>query len=89
MPQRPLVLDPDIDIGIGDAGSQGPADPDIHCPHCNWTPTSADRWRCTCGSYWNTFDTGGVCPSCLHQWTNTQCLACQAWAPHSAWYHNF
>jgi hypothetical protein len=27
----------------------------------------------TCGHEWNTFDTGGVCPACVHQWTETQC----------------
>jgi hypothetical protein len=40
-------------------------------------------------------DTGGVCPTCLHQWTETQCLSCSRWSPHSDWYptlhrqHNF
>ena len=35
---------------------------------------------------WNTFDTGGVCPACLHQWTETQCLSCSRWSLHSLWY---
>jgi hypothetical protein len=35
---------------------------------------------------WNTFDTGGVCPACLHQWIETQCLSCSRWSPHSRWY---
>jgi hypothetical protein len=45
-----------------------------------------DKWFCTCGYDWNTFDTGGVCPACLHQWAETQCLACSRWSPHSNWY---
>ena len=39
------------------------------------------RWR-----EGNTFDTRGVCPACLHQWTETQCLSCSRWSPHSGWY---
>lgn len=26
-------------------------------------------------------------PACLHQWTETQCLRCHRWSPHSDWYH--
>src|SRR6202022_142671 len=37
---------------------------------CGWLPRKDDRWSCTCGHSWNTFETGGVCPACLHQWTN-------------------
>ena len=25
-------------------------------------------------------------PSLLHQWTETQCLSCSGWSPHSLWY---
>ncbi len=31
---------------------------------------------CDCGHLWHTFDTGGICPACLHRWTSTQCLKC-------------
>jgi hypothetical protein len=33
-----------------------------------------------------TFDSGCVCPACLHQWTETQCLSCSRWSSHSDWY---
>ena len=62
------------------------AGPRIRCPLCGWQPGPDDRWRCQCGHTWNTFDTGGVCPGCLFQWTTTQCLACGRWSPHSDWY---
>jgi hypothetical protein len=63
-----------------------PSGPRIRCPLCGWSPRKEDKWFCTCGHEWNTFDTGGVCPACLHQWTETQCLSCSRWVPHSLWY---
>jgi len=45
-----------------------------------------DRWFCSCGHEWNTFDTGGVCPACIHQWTSTECPKCGGWSAHSEWY---
>ncbi len=66
--------------------SKGPTGPRIRCPKCEWQPTAADLWACQCGYTWHTFDTGGVCPSCLHQWITTQCLKCAGWSAHSDWY---
>src|SRR5262245_9338704 len=63
-----------------------PSGPRILCPLCGWSPRKEDKWFCTCGNEWNTFDTGGVCPACPHQWSETQCLACSRWSPHSEWY---
>jgi hypothetical protein len=60
--------------------------PRICCPLCGWSPRKEGKWFCTCGNEWNTFDTGGVCPTCLHQWTETQCLSCSKWSLHSLWY---
>lgn len=58
----------------------------IRCPKCTWEPTAADRWWCTCGHTWNTFDTGGRCPGCHRQWLETQCRLCDEWSPHEQWY---
>ena len=83
---RPLVKDqpglrPDVETGNVDGGVG-----EIRCPLCGWSPGENDRWMCRCRHFWNTFDTGGVCPSCLYQWEYTQCLDCHSWTPHSAWY---
>jgi hypothetical protein len=71
---------------IEEISTEGPSGPRIRCPKCHWSPSAHDRWFCQCGHSWNTFDTGGVCPACLYQWTITACLACGKWSPHSDWY---
>jgi hypothetical protein len=63
-----------------------PSGPRIRCPLCGWVPRKHDVWMCSCKHLWNTFDTGGVCPACLHQWAVTQCRACHKFSPHSDWY---
>jgi predicted amidophosphoribosyltransferase len=78
--KSPLVLEPEQEKSLEPSG------PRIRCPLCGWSPRKDDRWSCSCGNEWNTFDTGGVCPSCLHHWTSTQCPKCDGWSPHSDWY---
>lgn len=82
-PRNPSVV---LDRELEDEKASEPGGPRIRCPLCGWTPRKEDRWSCSCGFSWNTFDTGGVCPACLKQWTTTQCLSCHRWSPHSAWY---
>jgi hypothetical protein len=80
IPARPGSVSKDRTIGSD--GGEGR----IRCPKCRWMPGKHDRWMCNCLHIWNTFDTGGVCPACLKQWTVTQCLACHKISPHSDWY---
>lgn len=61
-------------------------DPGIRCPVCKWRPRKHDRWSCSCGHSWNTFDTRGRCPACDAQWRETACPSCLVWSPHEAWY---
>jgi hypothetical protein len=75
-----IAPDNDVERDRDTSGSR------IRCPLCGWSPRKEDKWFCICGNEWNTFDTGGVCPACLHQWTETQCLSCSRWSPHSLWY---
>lgn len=74
------VAEPAVDIPTDLCG------PHIRCPKCKWRPRKQDRWACSCGHVWNTFDTGGVCPACIKRWTVTQCLECLVMSPHSDWY---
>lgn len=64
----------------------------IACPKCAWEPDGSPYWSCTCGHNWNTFATGGRCPSCKKQWMDTQCIpyagGCSAWSPYLDWYHH-
>ncbi len=69
----------------------------IRCPACHWQPDAQSRWYCMsmgppenfnagCGHGWNTFDTAGLCPGCLHQWQHTTCLKCGVTSLHDDWY---
>ncbi len=84
------TADPEIKIDIGeeveDIGGNNNDVPRVRCPKCNWSPGAKDLWICKCHHVWNTFDTGGVCPSCLYQWKVTQCLSCKQVSNHSDWY---
>jgi hypothetical protein len=82
----PTVVEPERGIETEDLSGSGPGGPRIRCPKCNWSPRPGDLWSCKCRHQWNTFDTGGVCPNCLYQWTVTQCLSCHQISPHSDWY---
>jgi hypothetical protein len=67
-------------------------EPEIFCPKCKWRPKITSRWMCDqrmggCNTVWNTFLTGGVCPSCAYSWEITACLSCKQFSLHKEWYH--
>jgi len=88
MPNSVKVAEPDtrIDTGIDETTDNGPSEPRIRCPKCDWSPRAKDLWICKCRHEWHTFDTGGICPACLYQWKVTQCLSCLKVSAHSDWY---
>jgi hypothetical protein len=83
---RATIIETEPVIHVGETTGGGPKEPYIRCPQCKWSPRAEDRWFCKCGHSWNTFDTGGVCPGCLYQWTITACPKCGKWSAHSDWY---
>ena len=54
-----------LDRELEEDKSRDPAGPRIRCPLCGWSPREDDRWSCSCGHEWNTFDSGGSVPSVL------------------------
>jgi hypothetical protein len=58
----------------------------VACPRCHLSPKSTDRWYCSCGNRWNTFETRGLCPACNYQWKETACPVCGELSPHADWY---
>ena len=62
----------------------------IRCPKCHWEPDGKPYWKCSCGHVWDTFSTGGRCPSCTKVWEETECIpnagGCNKTSPHLDWY---
>jgi hypothetical protein len=42
----------------------GDVDPSVLDRELEEEEVRGDKWFCTCGNEWNTFDTSGVCPEC-------------------------
>jgi hypothetical protein len=84
----PLSDDPSvvIDRELDQEKGLDPSGPRIRSPNVVGRLARKTAGRLTAGTSWNTFDTGGVCSACLHQWASTQCLKCGGWSPHSDWY---
>jgi Zn-dependent protease len=56
------------------------------CPTCKSSPPVGTYWKCAhCGTPFDTFQTGAVCPNCRFQYPATQCLDCGRQAPLSGW----
>jgi len=56
------------------------------CPSCHTAPPLGLFWTCNkCNSRFDTFETGGICPSCAARFANTTCLDCRHKAPIAEW----
>jgi Zn-dependent protease len=52
--------------------------PGVACPACGRPPLVGRFWTCAqCNTPFDTFETGGVCPQCGHQYDVTECFACR------------
>jgi len=74
-----------LDRELEQEKSLDPSGPRIRYPLCGWSPGKEDRWSCSCGHEWNTFDTGAVCPVCSpsqpsQQQTNDWGISGLSWA---------
>lgn len=56
------------------------------CPSCKTSPPMGSFWKCNqCGTDFDTFETGGVCPQCSARFATTTCLDCRRPAPIAEW----
>jgi Zn-dependent protease len=56
------------------------------CPSCRSAPLLGDVWACgRCGSSFDTFETGGRCPSCGAEFGETRCADCGHSSPIAGW----
>jgi Zn-dependent protease len=56
------------------------------CPSCHTAPPVGPFWSCNhCGTQFDTFQTGGVCPQCSARFENTTCLDCRHKSPIAQW----
>ncbi len=63
-----------------------PRHPGFACPACGAAPLIGPRWRCgQCGTAFDTFATGAVCPTCATRFTTTQCMDCGEQNPPDWW----
>jgi Zn-dependent protease len=63
-----------------------PRRPGFACPSCQAAPPIGQHWRCAqCSQDFDTFETGGVCPSCGAQFSTTMCGNCHQQSPLHAW----
>jgi Zn-dependent protease len=56
------------------------------CPSCRTAPPMGAYWQCgQCGQPFDTFQTRGVCPHCVAQFSDMACLDCGELHPLSEW----
>jgi Zn-dependent protease len=56
------------------------------CPSCHTAPPLGPFWTCNkCNTRFDTFETGGICPSCAARFATTTCLDCRHKAAITEW----
>ena len=62
----------------------------LACPACHVAPPLGPFWTCNkCATRFDTFETGGICPSCSQRFDKTTCLDCRQQAPIAEWQPGF
>lgn len=60
------------------------------CPSCKSHPPIGPYWKCNqCGSQFDTFASGGVCPQCSTRFETTTCLDCRRSSAMTEWQPGF
>lgn len=64
----------------------GPRHTGFACPGCNAAPPAGPFWGCDkCGSRFDTFACGGICPGCGRPFPETVCAECRQRYPLRMW----
>jgi Zn-dependent protease len=66
---------------------QAPRYRELACPKCSAAPLKGEFWGCAeCGTRFDTFLEGGICPGCGREFHKVQCLECGQAFPHNEWF---
>jgi Zn-dependent protease len=59
---------------------------DACCPACKESPPAGKFWKCSCGTAFDTFESGARCPACAKTFTATKCILCGKASPLPLWH---
>ena len=62
-----------------------PRHAEFRCPACGKSPVKGNFWRCSCGTAFDTFETGFACPQCGQGFQSTMCGDCRQRSNPASW----
>lgn len=57
---------------------------ELACPRCRAAPPVGAFWACACKTRFDSFETGGRCPTCSRSFAATSCTECHVQSPREA-----